>query len=246
MGIDTSGWESIELECQIVEGNRNEVWRGTIDGAPVAVRQSRRDTRSLDWELDLIDYLASCGFTVPTAINSDDGRRHIDGVVVQQWLPGKPPVSKSDWQLVADTLQRLHRITANYRQRPGCAAVAALTPTTVSADADMSALPVDVADDVLSIFATVAEMPLSVVHGDPMAGNIRINDGGDVGLLDFDESRVDVAWHDLSNLGIQILDDTSHAQAERLSDAWEAVNGWIVEPDYARRRLDALRASFAD
>lgn len=76
-----------------------------------------------------------------------------------------------------------------------------------------------------------------------MAGNIRIGDSDVVGLLDFDESRVDVAWHDLSNLGIQVLDDADHAQAARLSDAWEAANGWVLEPQYAQRRLEALRTS---
>jgi len=31
----------------------------------------------------------------------------------------------------------------------------------------------------------------------------------------------------------------------RAADAWEASNGWAVEPDYARRRLDQLRAGLA-
>lgn len=86
---------------------------------------------------------------------------------------------------------------------------------------------------------------MSVIHGDPMAGNIRINHEGIVGLLDFDESRVDVAWHDLSNLGVRVLGASDHEQATRLSDAWEAANGWVLEPEYALRRLEALRASFS-
>ena len=57
---------------------------------------------------------------------------------------------------------------------------------------------------------------------------------------DWDESRVDVVWHDLSNLGVQVLDDARHVAALRLSDAWEAANAWLLEPDYARRRLARL------
>ena len=86
-------------------------------------------------------------------------------------------------------------------------------------------------------------MPTSVIHGDPMAGNIRIDDSDIVGLLDFDESRVDVAWHDLSNLGVRVLEGVDHRRAAQLSDAWETANGWVAEPQYARRRLASLRAS---
>jgi len=113
----------------------------------------------------------------------------------------------------------------------------------LSVDADMGALPDDVAGEVLGVFANVAKMPVSVIHGDPMAGNIRIDDSEIVGLLDFDESRVDVAWHDLSNLDIQVLNDSDHAQAAQLSDAWETANGWVPEREYALSRLRALRTS---
>lgn len=72
------------------------------------------------------------------------------------------------------------------------------------------------------------------------APNLHITDDGQLGLLDWDESRVDVTWHDLSNLGIQVLDDDAHERAQRLSDVWEAANAWTAEPDYARRRLARL------
>ncbi|MEM7271656.1 MAG: phosphotransferase [Actinomycetota bacterium] len=242
MNLDISHWRALEPESKITEGNRNEVWRGSLGGEPVSIRRSRRDEPSLDWELDLIEHLASLGFEVPTVRRSTDGRRHVNGIVVQRWLHGRPPDSTRDWQLVADTLRRVHRLTSNYPQRPGCCAVAKLDRASSSIDADMSALPDDVASDVLSVFASVAAMPVSVIHGDPMAGNIRIVDN-DVGLLDFDESRVDVAWHDLSNLGVQVLDEVEHSQATQLSDAWEAANGWVLEPEYAISRLEALRRS---
>jgi len=243
MALDVSAWHSLELEEAIAEGNRNEVWRGSMGGAVVSVRQSRRDESSLNWELDLIDHLDRLGFRVPTVIDSTHGQRHDRGVVVQRWLDGRPPESAQDWLLVADELQRIHRSTTGYPQRPGCSAVAQLTRSSSSVDARMSALPDDVATEVLAVFADVGEMPLAVVHGDPMAANVRIDDDGIVGLLDFDESRLDVGWHDLSNLGIQVLDDAEHERAVRLSNAWEAANGWVVEPAYARRRFEALSKS---
>lgn len=240
---DISAWESLELGEAITEGNRNRVWRGSIEGRAVSVRESRRSEVSLEWELDLIDYLDSNGFRVPVVIETSDGCRHVDGLVVQQWIEGRPPQTQDDWMAVAETLQQVHAITTDYPQRPGCCAVAQLTPTSSSVDCEMSALPADVAQEVLAVFSNVAEVPTSVIHGDPMDGNLRIGDDGVVGLLDFDESRVDVAWHDLSNLGYQVLDDEDHARALQLSDAWETANAWVAEPDYAKTRLRSLRAS---
>jgi Ser/Thr protein kinase RdoA (MazF antagonist) len=130
-----------------------------------------------------------------------------------------------------------------YRQRPGCCAVSELLTSSLSVDADMAAMPPDVAREVLGVFGDVASMPVSVIHGDPTDANIRIGADGTVGLLDFDESRVDVAWHDLSNLGVQVLDEDDHRRALRLSDAWETANAWVAEPAYALTRLAALRAA---
>jgi Ser/Thr protein kinase RdoA (MazF antagonist) len=201
----------------------------------------------LEWELDLIDHLNGQGFVVPTVVQAAGRQRSVDGVVVQRWIDGRPPESDSDWRLVADELQRLHAVTAGHRQRPGCVSVDRLAAARRSVDADLDAMAAKAASLVIAVFGqVVAEaaatgvVPTSVVHGDPGPPNIRIGSDGSVGLLDWDESRVDLAWHDLSNLGVQVLDDRAHAMAKRLSDAWEAANGWVAEPSYAKTRLAAL------
>ena len=79
----------------------------------------------------------------------------------------------------------------------------------------------------------------AVAHGDPAGSDVRIDDGL-VWLLDWDESRVDLVWHDPSNLGVAVLDPIAHARAQRRSDAWEAINAWQVEPEHARMRLQPL------
>jgi len=48
-------------------------------------------------------------------------------------------------------------------------------------------------------------------------------------------------WHDLSNLGVRVLDQDDHDRAQDLSNAWEAVNAWTAEPDYAATRLSRLQ-----
>lgn len=234
-------WSGLELERRIEEGNRNEVWRGKRRGDTVAVRRSRRSAASLAWELDLLVELDHRGFRVPVPISTDTGELSFDGVVVQHWIDGRPPSTGEDWQLVGAELKRLHAACSDIGQRPECVTTLELTRSARSVDADMAALPEGVADLVLEIFAGFEDVPVSLIHGDPMDSNIRMIQTGEVALLDWDESRVDLTWHDLSNLGVTVLDTAFHGRAIRLSDAWEAANAWIVEPEYARTRLANLR-----
>ena len=247
MDADLSPWPRLELVEPVDEGSRNEVWRATIDDQAVAVRRSRRSEESLAWELDLIEQLAAGGLRVAKVISTSDGRRHHHGVVVQRWLEGRPPESEADWALVADALRAVHDLGRDRRQRPGCVAVAELNAGSRSVDADMSQLPREVADELLGVFAEFAGIPTTAIHGDPSPSNLRIDDNlsgvASVGLLDFDESRVDIPWHDLSNLGVRVLNEDDHSQALRLSDAWEAANAWVAEPEYARSRLTSLRGT---
>ncbi len=239
--IDVGAWPGLDLIAPVTGGSRNQVWRGRLDGEVVAVRRSRRPEASLAWELDLLERLDAIGFRVPTTVPGDDGRRSVGGVVVQTWLDGRPPSSRADWASVAHELRRLHADTAGYRQRPGCSSVRDLKAVRRSVDADLDAIPPAVATRIEAVFDEMDDVPLAVVHGDPGPENIRIGADGSVGLLDWDESRVDLTWHDLSNLGIQILDDDDHRRAQLLSHAWEVANGWLEEPEYARRRLMLLR-----
>jgi hypothetical protein len=82
---------------------------------------------------------------------------------------------------------------------------------------------------------------VAVVHGDPGPANIRITASG-VGLLDWDESRVDVTDLDLAELPGAELPPDRLAAVRAAATAWEAANGWTVEPSYARRQLALLRA----
>ncbi len=65
---------------------------------------------------------------------------------------------------------------------------------------------------------------------------------GRVGLLDWDESRVDHVELDLADLPNDGLVGDRLRVARTAADAWEAANGWVLEPAYARRRLDRFHA----
>lgn len=241
MVLPIDSWNGLALVEPVAEGNRNEVWRATRHGESCAVRRSRRSESSLRWELGLIELLSQNGFVVPTVVSTDDHQLHHEGVVVQRWIEGRPPDSETDWIAVAAELQRLHELTSDHSQRPGCCVVTDLRTRRVSVDADLDVMPIDARALVESVLAEFTDVPTTVVHGDPGASNIRMTETGQVGLLDWDESRVDVIWHDLSNLGVPVLAYGEHQRALALSDAWEAANAWTAEPGYASTRLAQLK-----
>jgi len=104
-------WGPLEVVGVLGGGNRNTVLEARLDTRRVVVRRSRRPPASLTWEADLLDHLARNGLRVPEALPALDGRRHIDGVMVQTWLDGTPPET-ADWPAVIAFLRRLHQITA--------------------------------------------------------------------------------------------------------------------------------------
>jgi Ser/Thr protein kinase RdoA (MazF antagonist) len=238
---DISAWSGLVLEAPLTGGHRNEVWRGSFRGHAVAIRRSRRSSISLAWELDVITRLDRHGFHVPVPLPTDAGGLASNGLVVMPWIDGRQPRTGRDWSLVAEELRRLHAVGTDVAQRYECCVVTELGRRSRSVDADLGALPDHMATVILDVFASVAEAPVSLIHGDPGGSNIRIDDEDRVWLLDWDESRVDITWHDLSNLGVRVLPLAEHARAVRLSDAWETANAWTIERSYARQRFASLR-----
>ena len=91
-------------------------------------------------------------------------------------------------------------------------------------------------------WCAIASEPRSVVHGDPGAQNLRLTRAG-AGLLDWDEARVDASVLDLAENPLADEMVQPHARlaaVKTAATAWEAANGWLIEPDYAQRKLAAL------
>jgi aminoglycoside phosphotransferase (APT) family kinase protein len=106
-------------------------------------------------------------------------------------------------------------------------------------------MPADAVADCRRAWARLEGRPEAVVHGDPGPANIRISKDG-TGLLDWDEARVDYTDLDLAEMpdnGLLPGRRTGRLTAARTAaTAWEAANGWISEPSYARRQLAMLRS----
>ena len=236
-------WGSAVIGAEL-SGFRNGVWSIRLRGEQFIARLSPRTPAALNWELDLLETLRSEGFNVPVPVPTASGERQVNELVVFTFIAGRRPGSREHWQLVSHELRRLHELTRGWPQRPGFRTSRDLLTEDVGGDVVMSLLPPGVADLCRQAWSELPREPESLVHGDPSPSNILI-DGDKVGLLDWDEARVDSPLLDLGAMPDAELaglsPDDSH-RAQRATVAWEVAVCWELEPDYARRRLKELRA----
>lgn len=237
---DVAAWTGVELGAVLAGGHRSAVVEARRGAERLAVRRSRRSVASLAWELDLLVELDRRGFLVPTPVPTDGGALSSGPVSVHRWVDGREPSSDEDWHSVVEELHRLHREFADHPQRPDGSTVLDLRTARISVDADLDAVPDDVAATCLEHLERMSGAAVGLIHGDPGQDNLRITGDGRVGLIDWDESRCDVTHLDLANLGVAVLDGEERRLAENAADAWECLNAWVAEPDYARRRFDGL------
>jgi Ser/Thr protein kinase RdoA (MazF antagonist) len=238
-------WPGVRPGELLGGGNRNVVVSATLNGGRVVARRARRENDALAWEIDLLSFLSKEGFLVPRPIPASDGRLFHDGVCVLTWLDGDPPVSDADWRRVAGSLQRLHDVTVGWSQRPRFAGTNELLAETKGGDIDLTAMPEDGIARCRAAWRAIRDEPRSIVHGDPGAQNLRLTGAG-VGILDWDEARVDASVLDLAEnpLAAELVRPPAHLRAVKAAaTAWEAANGWLIEPDYARRKLAELGSS---
>ncbi len=240
---DLAPWSgNATVEGRLGAGVRDAGYRVRLAGEPAVARRTNRPPASLEWELDLLEFLEANKFVVPSVVRTAAGARHAGGVIVTRWIDGRPPVSDDDWRAVADELGRLHRRTLGWPARPGFRSARELLTEWRGGDVDLSPMPRSVLRLIRSAWEELPDEPYPVVHGDPGPSNVRLVDGR-VALLDWDEARVDCPWFDLADLPVRVLDEAVEALARAAAHhAWEAANGWIVEPAYARWRLGLLES----
>ena len=230
------------VEGQLEGGYRNQLWAVRIGGRRYVARLSPRPTSALDWEIQLLQHLRVADTAVPEVFTTRDGRSRVDGLVLFSWLEGHAPSSEHEWRLVADELARLHSLTRAWPQRPAFRSSSELLTEEQGGDVRLDLMPADVVQRVRLSWRALQGEPTSVVHGDPGAGNVRLQ-AGKVGFIDWDEARVDVSLLDLAGLPLDLTPTLGRGRlirARRAAVAWEVANGWVAEPLYARRRLAEL------
>jgi Ser/Thr protein kinase RdoA (MazF antagonist) len=239
---DLAPWSrNATVEGRLGAGIRDAVYRVRLAGEPAVARRTNRAPASLEWELDLLEFLEANQFVVPSVVRTAAGARHAGGVIVTRWIDGRAPAGDADWHAVAHELGRLHRLTLGWPARPGFRSARELLTEWRGGDVDLSQMPRAVLRLVRSAWEELPDGPYPVVHGDPGPSNVKLVDGR-VALLDWDEARVDCPWFDLADLPVRVLDEAVEALARAAAHAWEAANGWIVEPAYARWRLGLLES----
>ncbi|GIJ65813.1 phosphotransferase [Virgisporangium ochraceum] len=224
-------------------GHRNRVFLARRGGQRLVVRTSGRPVDALEWEIELLGFLAAAGLSVPVPLPSDDGRSHVDGVLVTGFLDGRPPRDADDWRLVVDELVRLHELTRGWPQRPGFASSGRLLTGDRGGDVRLDAMPVEGVAAVRAAWGRLGHGDECVVHGDVGGANVLV-DGRRVTLLDWDEARVDVSWFDFAFVpeDVEVPVPVERAALVTAGVAWEAATCWVAEPEYAARCLADLHA----
>jgi Ser/Thr protein kinase RdoA (MazF antagonist) len=241
------GWEAlgrwgddvVRLE-RLAGGVANDVWSVRVDGRLAVGRLGARSDADLAWETGLLQHLDREGLTVPVPIPTRDGRLFVDGLVVMTYLEGGPPETEADWRRVAGTLREVHRLTRSWPQRPGWRSSTDLLHAESGTKVDLGAMPPEGVARCRAAWARLVGRQTCVVHGDLNPGNVRMT-ATRVGLIDWDESHVDVPDLDLvlpdNAAG---LDDGAYDIAAQASAAWEAAVCW--DDEYSVRRLAEVRA----
>jgi Ser/Thr protein kinase RdoA (MazF antagonist) len=226
---------------RLAGGVANDVWTVRVNGRLAVGRLGARSDADLAWETELLQYLERAGLTVPVPIPTTDGQLFADGLVVMTYVEGGPPETQADWRRVADTLRQLHQLTPGWPQRPGWRSSTDLLHAETGTKIDLGAMPPEGVARCRAAWARLIGRERCVVHGDANnAGNVRMT-ANRVGLIDWDESHVDVPDLDLVlPHNAANLDAAAYDIAAQASAAWEAAVCW--DDENARERLAEVRA----
>jgi hypothetical protein len=175
---------------------------------------------------------------VPRVIPTREGRLFDDNLVVFSFVEGRRPIGDREWRRVADELRRIHGMTRSWPQRPTFASTQDLLTRATGGDVDLRMMPDTAVSLCREAWRSIGSEETSAIHGDPL-GNVLISDS-EIVFIDWDETRVDASLLDLADLPLTDDDRAVLATVRRAANAWEAACSWVLEPDYARRRLENL------
>lgn len=248
-----SAWPGVVITGTLTGGARAGVYAARRGHQRLVVKVSPRVAASLDWELDLLLALSQAGVKAPVPVATQDGRWRAGPVFISSFLPGQPPATAAHWRAAAAAVAAAHEVTRGWPQRPGSANASRLMTTERGADVDLAAMPPDAVDLVRACWQPLLEKSAAVeggracvVHGDLGAGAFLV-DGDEVGIIDWDEARVDVPVFDLADLastagdGVEVPAGITRQVLAGASLAWETATCWVPEPAYARECLRQLQ-----
>jgi Ser/Thr protein kinase RdoA (MazF antagonist) len=213
----------------LVGGHRNRAFR-TLGLAPDLVfKTTRRARDAIEWLLPVLDFAERSGFAVPRFVKSLGGQYVEDGWTCELFLRGKA-FEAGEMAGVGLQLARFQEATREMQQRPGFCSARALLDMDAGGDIDLRRMPARVVSLCRAAWARLEERPDCVVHGDLNASNLIWAEDGRVGLVDWDECRVDAGVFDM----FQVAPEGCGEAAEGAVLAWEVACSWELEPAYSR------------
>lgn len=226
-------WRACTILKPLPDGHRNTAYLIECQGERLVAKSTRRSSEALGWLAPVHDLAEAAGFLVPRLVPSVDGRLVVSGITVEKFLDGVPPAPHQLANLLP-RLQEFHTLAQTLLQRPGFASSTQLRHASQGGDVDLAQMPPELVDHCRQQWQAWADAPQSVVHGDMSPNNLLVTETGQFGLVDWDETRVDLTLFDVLNCRAaqgQLLTDSE----SRLLLSWEIAVCWLVEPEYARR-----------
>lgn len=232
-----SAWGDCQVLGRLPGGYRNKVLLVERKGERLVAKSSCRGSEAIGWLEPIQEMAREVGFVVPRFVRSMAGELLVGGVTVETWVEGRSP-SEAELARAQDLVQGFHRITRGWHQRPGFASCTDLLEVKRGGDVDLSLMPRELVEACRKAWRGLLNEQLSVVHGDLNPANFLVTPEGQLALIDWDETRVDVSCLDETAL-VSMLDGEAEPRSARAGVlgllAWEVAASWQVEPEHARR-----------
>jgi Ser/Thr protein kinase RdoA (MazF antagonist) len=218
-------------------GHRNLAFRTQGLAKDLVFKTTRRTPEAIAWLDPVLTLAAQSGFVVPHPIKSKTGQLIEHGWTCEPFVPGEP-FPAADMDQLARPLNLFHAATAAIPQRPGFLAASDLVHHDRGGDIDLSLMPSHIASLCRAAWRQIEQHPVCVIHGDLTPANLLLTTDNRIALLDWDECRVDYAGFDTHQLGLT----NAEPSIELAVIAWEVACSWHLEPDYAAKLAEKLRA----
>lgn len=213
---------------KLMGGHRNTAFRTTGLRQNFVFKTTRRSVAAIDWLGEVHDLAQKAGILVPKLLQSTRGNLVENGWTCEPFLAGRAFIA-TDMHLLRPHIEKFHQLTKNTVQRPGFLCAKELLIKNKGGDVDFSAMPEDITRICRLAWSGIALEKRAVIHGDLNPANLILGRDRKIGVLDWDECRVDTPDFDIG----QIMPKPD-IRLRLALNAWEVACSWRLEPEYAR------------
>lgn len=225
----TEKWGVSACLKPLMGGHRNQVLRAN----DFVFKSTTRSSDSIAWLVEVHKCARAVNIPVPEFLESEDGNLIEDGWTCEPFIQGIHPHEDELIDILPQIIE-FHAATAHIEQRPKFRSSVDLLRFPSGGDVNLDAMPVALVEKCRDAWGVFADRQTVIVHGDLNPANIIKTATGDLALIDWDESRRDLALFDLG----QVSEDGENSRQARL--AWEVACSWTLEPGHAQKLASRL------